>query len=319
MARRALGPAGLQLVNAVHAALTPADTALLVACSGGADSLALAAAASIVASRWDLPLTAAVVDHSLQADSAAVAAHASSQLSALGVPDVHVLSASIGRSDDGPEAAARKARYAVLRVEADRSSSTVLLGHTLDDQAETVLLGLARGSGIRSLAGMAPRVAGFLRPLLGLPRAVTEAACREFGLTPWRDPHNADPTYARSRVRHSVLPVLESELGPGIAAALARTAELARDDADLVDQLAAEVQPNVLVAGELDCMALAGLPRSLRRRVIRNWLEVQGGRDLGQVHVVAVEALVVDWHGQGAIDVPGLAVRRVAGRLTRSR
>ncbi len=225
------------------------------------------------------------------------------------------LSVSVGDSG-GPEASARDARYAALRAEAARTGSTVLLGHTLDDQAETVLLGLARGSGTRSLAGMATRVGPFLRPLLGLPRAVTEAACVELGVTPWRDPHNADPTYARSRVRHRVLPVLEAELGPGIAVALARTAELARDDADLVDQLAAEARAGLLVGGGLDCAGLVELPRALRGRVIRDWLGVNGARDVGQLHVTAVEALVIDWHGQDRIDVPGLAVRRVAGRLT---
>ena len=308
----------MQLVNGIEAALSAADTALLVACSGGADSLALAGAAGVVARRQSRPLAAVVVDHGLQFRSAAVAAAAAVQLEALGVDDVRVLSVSVGDSGDagGPEAAARDARYAVLRAEAARAGSTVLLGHTLDDQAETVLLGLARGSGTRSLAGMATRVGPFLRPLLGIPRAVTEAACLELGISPWRDPHNADPTYARSRVRHRVLPVMEAELGPGIAAALARTAGLARDDADLLDRLAAEAQPSVLVDGTLDCEGLADLPRALQGRIIRTWLGVNGARDLGQAHVAAVEALVVDWHGQGPIDVPGLSVRRLAGRLT---
>jgi tRNA(Ile)-lysidine synthase len=315
VARRALGPARLQLVNATRAALNASDTALLVACSGGADSLALASAASVVAQRQSRRIAAVVVDHGLQSGSAAVAEGAAVQLEALGVEDVRVLSVSVGDSG-GPEAAAREARYLALGAEAARTGSTVLLGHTLDDQAETVLLGLARGSGTRSLAGMARRVGPFLRPLLGVPRAVTEAACLELGVTPWRDPHNADPTYARTRVRHRVLPVLEAELGPGIATALARTAGLARDDADLLDRLAAEAHQRVLFAGTLDCEGLAGLPRALRGRVIRDWLGVNGASDLGQAHVAAIEALVVDWHGQGAIDVPGLAVRRVAGRLT---
>ncbi len=315
MARRALGPARLQLVNAIHAALHTSDGALLVACSGGADSLALAAAATVVAGRRSCSLAAVVVDHGLQAESAAAATDAAAQLSAFGIDDVRVLPVSVG-DVGGPEAAARAARYAALRAEAARTGSTVLLGHTLDDQAETVLLGLARGSGIRSLAGMASRIGPFLRPFLDVPRSVTEAACGELGVMPWRDPHNADPTYARARVRHRVLPLLEAELGPGIAAALARTAELAREDADLLDRLAADSQADVMVAGELDCAGLANLPPALRSRVLRTWLDARGARDLGQVHVAAVEALVVDWHGQGAIDVPGLAVRRVAGRLT---
>jgi tRNA(Ile)-lysidine synthase len=315
MARRALGPARLQLVNAAQAALAPTDSALVVACSGGADSLALAAAAVVVAQRRSLPLSAAVVDHGLQSASAEVAAGAAARLEALGIDDVRVLSVSVGDTG-GLEGAAREARYTALRAEAARTGATVLLGHTLDDQAETVLLGLTRGSGTRSLAGMATRVGPFLRPLLGQTRAVTEAVCLELGMTPWHDPHNADPAFARSRVRHRVLPVLEAELGPGVAAALARTAELARHDADLLDRLAAEARPGVLVDGGLDCAGLADLPRALRGRIIRDWLGVEGAGDIGLAHVVAVESLVVDWHGQGPIDVPGLAVRRVAGRLT---
>ncbi|HET9649107.1 MAG TPA: TilS substrate-binding domain-containing protein, partial [Microlunatus sp.] len=187
------------------------------------------------------------------------------------------------------------------------------------DQAETVLLGLARGSGPRSLAGMAARAGIFLRPLLDVPRAVTAAACAELGLRTWTDPHNTDPSYARSRVRSTVLPVLEAELGGGIAEALARTAALAREDADLLDRIAADTLASVAVGADLDCEALATVPAALRRRVLRSWLQAGGGRDLGHVHLVAVDALVIDWHGQGPIDVPGLSVRRASGRLTPAR
>ena len=147
------------------------------------------------------------------------------------------------QADGGPEAAARTARYAALQSEAAGRQATIWLGHTLDDQAESVLLGLARGSGPRSLAGMAARTGRLVRPLLGLRRSVTEQACAELDLDPWRDPHNDDPRFARVRVRRTVLPTLEAELGPGVAEALARTAALVRDDADLLDGLAAEADP----------------------------------------------------------------------------
>nr|WP_294693809.1 tRNA lysidine(34) synthetase TilS [uncultured Friedmanniella sp.] len=318
MARRALGPATLAVVQAVDAALIPADSGLLVACSGGADSLALAAAARQVADRRVLPCSAVVVDHALQADSAAVADRAATTLRALGLAAVTVVRVTVPQDNgQGLEAAARTARYTALHAAAAElagggSRPPVLLGHTRDDQAETVLLGLARGSGTRSLAGMAARSHGLLRPLLGLPRTTTEQACAELGLQPWSDPHNLDPGYTRVRVRRRVLPVLEAELGPGVAAALARTATLARDDADLLDRLAAEADPGTPT---LDCDQLAALPAALRGRVLRRWLAAQGADEVTAEHIRAVEALVLAWRGQRGADLPGGAVARQDGRL----
>lgn len=311
MARRALGPATLTAVRSVEQTISGADRSLLVACSGGPDSLALAVAASEVGRRRHLPIGGLVVDHGLQPDSARIAADVVELLTEIGLP-AEVARVDVPATDDGPEARARAARYAVLeQVAADRDA-TVLLGHTLDDQAETVLLGLARGSGTRSLAGMAVRRDRLLRPFLRLRRAITQAVCAEAGLTPWTDPHNADPGYARVRVRRRVLPTLESELGPGVTEALARTALLARDDADLLDQIAAGHE----VGSEPTCEVLAALPAPIRRRVLRDWLRDQGATDLGSTHLAAVAELVTDWHGQRGIDVPGATVRRVAGRLT---
>ena len=313
MARRALGPATLAVVQAVDAALEPGDGALLVACSGGADSLALAFGVQHVARRRDLPFRAAVVDHQLQAGSAAVAAQARDSLTGLGYADVVVLPVVVAGGGRGVEATARDARYAALRAEAlagraeGSGPATGVLGHTRDDQAETVLLGLARGSGTRSVAGMAVRAGPLLRPLLDLPRRTTEQACAELGLEPWQDPHNRDPAYARVRVRHRVLPVLESELGPGVAAALARTAFLAREDADLLDELAAQADPGTEV---LACADVAGLPTALRHRVLRRWLLARGSVDLALDHVLAVEALVLRWRGQRGVAVPGGTVTR---------
>jgi tRNA(Ile)-lysidine synthase len=188
----------------------------------------------------------------------------------------------------------------------------VLLGHTRDDQAETVLLGLLRGSGTRSLAGMAPRAGLLVRPLLELTRGTTEAACAELGLTPWQDPHNVDPAFSRVRVRSRVLPALEAELGPGIAAALARTAFLAREDADLLDALAADADPGT---DTLACAALTALPAAIRHRVLRRWLLARGAQDPALTHVLAVEALVLRWHGQRGTQVPGGTVTRQGGQL----
>jgi tRNA(Ile)-lysidine synthase len=313
MARRELNPAMLTLVQAVETSLIETDRALVVACSGGTDSLALAAAAQVVTRRRSLALGAVIVDHGLQADSARVAERARQELGRIGIDDIHIVPVRVDLAAGlGPEGAARVARYAALRAEAGRAGATVLLGHTLDDQAETVLLGLARGSGTRSLAGMSTRTPPMLRPLLGVARAVTAQACDEAGLHPWLDPHNSDPAYARVRVRQSVLPVLESELGPGIAAALARTAELARDDADLLDRLTAEADPG---HDELDCGVLAELPAALRSRLIRRWLLRHGAAEVGLTHVAMVEALVLSWHGQRQVDLPDLAVRRLRNQL----
>jgi tRNA(Ile)-lysidine synthase len=317
---RELGPAGLAVVQAVDGALTSQDTHLLVACSGGADSLALAFAARYVAIRRYLEYAAMVIDHGLQDGSVEVATRVQQQLDRLGYADVTVTTVEVDQAATvGPEAAARQSRYQALDAEARARSATVLLGHTIDDQAETVLLGLARGSGGRSLAGMAPRAGHLLRPFLHLRRTTTEQACAELGLDPWQDPHNTDRRFTRVRVRESVLPTLEAELGPGVAEALARTAELLRDDTELLDRLAADAYRTAEGLGgtdTLDCAALESQPPALRRRILRLWLLAHGIGDLTLRHIGAVESLVIDWHGQKSIQVPGATVTRNAGRLS---
>jgi tRNA(Ile)-lysidine synthase len=317
--RRELGPATLAAVQAVDTALNQQDLHLITACSGGADSLALGFAMRYVARRRDLKYAAVIIDHGLQPGSADVAARVRDQLDQLGYDDVVVTAVQVDQSAAvGPEAAAREARYRALDAEARARSATVMLGQTLDDQAETVLLGLARGSGSRSLAGMAPRAGHFVRPFLRLRRATTEQVCAELGIQPWQDPHNADRRFTRVRVRQTVLPTLETELGPGVAEALARTAELVRDDNELLDRLAAEASRNTEGLGgtdTVDCAALESQPPALRRRIIRLWLLTHGLGDLSLRHISAVESLVIDWHGQKAIQIPGATVTRSAGRL----
>jgi tRNA(Ile)-lysidine synthase len=220
-------------VRAALAELPPGSAPLVVACSGGADSTALAAAAVAVAGR---EVVGAVVDHGLQDGSRQRAEETVELLAGLGIAAaVHPV---VVDGPGGPEAAARQARYAALRAARPHPDSPVLLGHTRDDQAETVLLGLGRGSGARSLAGMRRWDPPWLRPLLAVPRASTRAACAELGLPVWDDPHNTDPRFTRVRLRREVLPLLEDVLAGGVAAALARTADQLREDGDALDAIA---------------------------------------------------------------------------------
>jgi tRNA(Ile)-lysidine synthase len=257
---------------------------------------------------------ATVVDHGLQPGSAKQAAIVGDQLAGLGYDDVVISRVSV-RTGAGPEADARTARYAVLDREARRRDADLVLGHTLDDQAETVLLGLVRGSGPRSIAGMSVRSGHRLRPLLAVRRERTRAACVELGLDAWDDPHNADPRFTRSRIRERVLPVLEAEVGPGVAEALARTAELVRADADLLDRLARDLLAVAQRGTDLDCAVLAGADPALRGRALKAWLTTSGAHQTPYDRVKAVEALITDWHGQGEVQLAGLAVRRGDGSL----
>ena len=292
---------------------------VLAACSGGADSLALAAALAVEAPRRRLLAGAITVDHGLTADSAQQAARVLTQVRELGLVVAESVRVTVA-GPGGPEAAARRARYAALESAAVRLGAVaVLLGHTRDDQAETVLLGLARGAGARSLAGMPTRRGPLRRPLLELSRATTVAACAAEGLQAWFDPHNGDPAHARVRVRQRALPVLEETLGPGVTAALARTADLLRADADALDAIAADAHRQALaVDGSLDVAVLARLPTAVRTRVLRAAALAAGspGGALSAVHVSALDALVTDWHGQQAVALPGsLAGVRRSGRL----
>jgi tRNA(Ile)-lysidine synthase len=280
--------------------------------------LALAAAAEFEARRQALELSAVVVDHQLQTGSEQVAAGVARALRGLGIDEVDVVTVTVGDAG-GPEASARQARYSALDRTADERDAVVLLGHTLDDQAETVLLGLTRGSGNRAIAGMRPVDDPYRRPFLSVTRSETEQACRAAGLTWWSDPHNADPAYTRVRVRTKVMPVLEAELGPGVAAALARSADLARDDADVLDALAAEATEQVQhAAGGLDVTGLGALAPAIRHRVIRDAARAAGAPsgELFRVHIEAVDRLVVAWHGQRGVDLPGsLTAVRTEGSI----
>ncbi|MGB6180896.1 MAG: tRNA lysidine(34) synthetase TilS [Rhodococcus sp. (in: high G+C Gram-positive bacteria)] len=286
------------------------DRAVCVALSGGPDSLALTAAC--VAEGADVH--AVVVDHGVQSGSAEVAHWAAETARELGCAQATVLGVSVDGTG-GPEAAARRARYDAL--DAARGYRPILLGHTLDDQAETVLLGLARGSGPRSLRGMSEWAPPRGRPLLGVRRESTAAACAELGLHGWQDPQNLDPAFTRVRLRLEVLPLLEEVLHGGVAEALSRTADHLREDEDVLDALAAEVLarasagdgPNV---AELNVAELTDVPAALRRRVIRGWLAVNGVSATSDAQLRAVDDLVGRWRGQGGVAVSGGGC---AGRL----
>ncbi|HWC81226.1 MAG TPA: tRNA lysidine(34) synthetase TilS [Pseudonocardiaceae bacterium] len=290
---------------------------LAVAVSGGADSLALAAATAYLAPSQELAVHGLIVDHGLQPDSAAVAEKAAEQLRGLGLAEVRVLPVRV-TGFGGMEAAARRARYAALRAARPAPDALVLLGHTLDDQAETVLLGLGRGSGPRSIAGMRPLDPPWARPLLGLPGRVTMAACTRLGLSPWQDPHNADPRFTRVRLRNEVLPLLEDVLSGGVAPALARTATQLREDADALDAWARTVMETDVTPGQRAVPAdgLIDLPVAVRRRVLRLWLLGEGVRELTDPQLRAADDLLGNWRGQGGVWLPGgLVVRRAHGRL----
>lgn len=332
-AGRASSDEVLAVRRAVRGALedVPADRAVLVACSGGPDSLALAGTCGYLARRDARRIGAVTVDHGLQPGSAERAREVAAVLVRLGLDPVEVVHVRVPRGARGPEGEARHARYAVLDAAAARyDAAAVLLGHTRDDQAETVLLGLARGSGARSLSGMAPVTHRYRRPLLALPRATVRAAVPT-GLVPWEDPHNLDPAYARARIRHRALPALEEAVGPGVTEALARTADLLRADADALDEWAGRAFNECLIIAdlggpalrergedrELDVGKLGDLPRAVRFRVIRRAALAAGSpaTDLTAAHVRAVDDLLTRWRGQRGVDLPGKVRARRRGSV----
>jgi tRNA(Ile)-lysidine synthase len=280
--------------------------------------MALAVAARFVTRRMGVRCGLVTVDHGLQEGSGERAARLAEWAEARGFEPVDVRGVRVG-SVGGPEAAARDARYAALEEAAlEHGAAVVLLGHTRDDQAETVLLALARGSGPRGVAGMpvrrVRRGVPFVRPLLDVSRAETRAACAVDGLPVWEDPHNSDTAYARSRIR----PLVQA-LGGGVVENLARTARLVGADTAYLDGLAAEALEKALVEpGGLGVDELGAMPEPVRTRVLHAWALRLGapGAALSHRHVAALDALVTNWHGQGAVSLPGgISVVRGDGRL----
>ncbi len=288
---------------------------VLVACSGGPDSMALAAVAAYFARRGHvdghaLTVGAVVVDHQLQEGSAKVAAAAVRTLQELGLSPVDLRTVTVASTGMGPEAAARDARHAALEAAARAHGATaILLGHTLDDQAEQVLLGLARGSGTRSLAGMRPARGLLLRPFLGLRRADTLEICVVEDLEPWHDPSNSDPSFARSRTRVEVLPLLEEKLGPGVAESLARTASILQLDADYLEDVADRTFAALAERSGLEIglpeEALGDLSPAIRFRVIAKAAADVGGQQPSYQRLLAAEALLRRQGSAGPVELPG--------------
>jgi len=313
-------PATVAIRSAVRECLSSCSTGdtVLVAVSGGADSLALAAALIPESKNLLVNLVGVTIDHQLQKNSDKQAEKVLAQLLELGISQAEIIKVDV-ELVDGLEASARRARYAALDSAAEKYNvKLIFLGHTLNDQAESVLLGLARGSGARSLSGMARCTGKYCRPLLEISRSETLAACAENNLTPWIDPHNSDSQFARVRVRTDALPKLEESIGPGITEALARSADLLRDDADALDGWANQVAANLDLA-DLAISLLAELPKAVRTRLLRKAIYAAGA-PMGSInadHVASVEAFVTSWHGQGACSLPGgVKVSRISGRLS---
>jgi len=289
---------------------------VLVGLSGGADSLSLLKCALHVGSERTISVGAVIIDHQLQAQSANTSNRVAGIARELGADPVLVINVDVakGPSSGGMEAAARNARrIAFNNVLTEHKAKAILLGHTLEDQGETVLLGLARGSGARSLSGMRAKEGIYRRPFLGITRQIVRDEVADLDV--FEDPHNSDLKYSRVRVRNLVLPVMETQLGPGVTQALARSADLLRDDADALDALA---RFEITRVGD-DVNLLGALPRAIRTRVIRQ-LAITNGcpiNDLTRDHVLAVDALLTNWHGQGALNLPGaVSVERRHERLT---
>ncbi|MFT3798033.1 tRNA lysidine(34) synthetase TilS [Microbacterium sp.] len=323
--RPPLDPAVAEIRRAVRTALAGIDGPVVIGLSGGVDSLALTAAVAFEAPAAGIAAQAVVIDHGLQPGSDHVAARAVAAAEQLGVPARAIaVRVDSDSGNGGPEAAARTARRAALRQAAqDAGAHAILLAHTLDDQAETVLLGLARGSGAASLAGMMPDWEEdgirWVRPLLGARRATTRAACVAQDLPPWDDPHNLDRHYLRVRVRQDVMPVLEAELGPGIAEALARTADQLREDsqafAEMIDEIIEDIVEPAEAGIAVSVPALAANPPALRHRIIRHVVASEFGASLTRAQTLEVARLVTDWHGQGPIDLPGCRAQRAGIRI----
>jgi len=320
--RKRLSPAQGQLRLGVRQTLdahTKPGQKLLVAVSGGADSLALAAATEFEAKKRGLKIAAAVIDHSLQNNSDKVAAQTAKTLTSLGFEEVIVKKVSVGKAG-GPEAAARTARYSALeKIRQQTSSHFIVLGHTSSDQAETVLLGLVRGSGSKSLSGMSEKTGLLLRPLLGIERVTTEAFCKDSGIKYWLDPQNKDEKYLRVMIRKHVLPFLEKQLGGSVAASLVRTSDQLREDNAYLESQADKSfkrYAKVSASGiSFDAQLIGKLPSAILHRVIKKALDGFGSES-SRTHVLAVSDLILSWHGQKPLALPGVRVVRKGNTIT---
>ena len=311
-------PALWQIRKAVKPWLNDSAQPVLFGCSGGADSMALAVA--LFMESLNTKVIPIVIDHGLQEGSAQITSQTIERLKQIGFTQVESARAQVTMTD-GLEASARRARYQLFNQFIETyQPKYFLLAHTLNDQAENVLLGLARGSGARSLSGMAVKNNIFVRPLLKISRELTTAACSEARIEIWSDPHNEDLRFTRVRVRKNLLPIIEDNLGPGITEALVRSADLLRDDADALDGFAAEYF-NQADPFNLEVKELERLPKAITTRVLRLAIYKAGAPagSLSAEHIAAAQALISDWHGQKEVSLPGnVKLLRNSGRITLS-
>ena len=301
---------------------------VLVACSGGGDSMALAAAAAFEAPRMGLAAGAVIVDHQLQDGSGDVAAKAKQNCEELGLSPVIIEKVNVELSGIGMEAAAREARYQAFdRVRIAQAAELVLLGHNLEDQAETVLLALARGSGLSALAGMDGHdsARAIARPLIGLSRSSLRQACEDQGIEYWDDPHNENPQFLRVRAR-KLLQLMEQELGPGIAKSLSRTASQVSEAEEVLTGMAAQLVADAKESSSAHSVSYAvslleAQPSAIRTMALHMVASRAGAKAISASQIEAIDALITNWHGQKSASLSGITVERVKDLLifTRSK
>ena len=298
----------INLQNAVNHLLKnfePADN-ILVACSGGADSLALAWTSQVVAKRLGLNLICVIIDHQLIKESAQVALEAKIKCENFGIEKVVIKQIEVKENKEGLEAAARKARYEAfeqLTIEFD--AKAVLLAHTQDDQAETMLMRLTRGSGAKSLSAMKEVSGKYLRPFLHIRKFELVNALEKEGITYWQDPANTDYKFLRAKVRHELMPKLIEVLGQSAIESLDKTSDLLKEDNDALDLIAQENYDKL--NKELKVENLEEYPAAIRKRIIKI-AALEAGVISGPFsyeHIEAIDALVTNWRGQGNVDLPG--------------
>jgi len=319
----------INLQNAVNNLLKdfePADN-ILVACSGGADSLALAWTSQVVTKRIGLNLIAVIIDHQLIKESTQVAQDAKKKCEDFGIEKVVIKQIEVKDDKDGLEAAARKARYeAFEELVNEFNAKAVLLAHTQDDQAETMLMRLTRGSGAKSLSAMKEVSGKYLRPFLHIRKQVLVDALEKENISYWQDPANTNYKFLRAKVRHELMPKLIEVLGDSAIDSLDRTSGLLKEDNEALESIALESYEKL--NKELKVQELEKLPTAIRKRVIKI-AALNSGVTPGPFsfeHIEAIDALVTNWRGQGNVDLPGFiqasrvdqTIRFISSRKTSS-
>ena len=313
----------IEMQNAVQNLLKEFDAGdyVLVGCSGGADSLALVWTTLVVGKRLELKVGAIIVDHQLIPESNDVALNAKKQCEELGIQEVIIKKVNVEHNHEGLEAAARIARYeAFENVLHETNAQAILLAHTQDDQAETVLMRLTRGSGAKSLSGMAQVSGKYLRPFLHLRKKLVHDSLDLIGLKAWQDPANTDHQFLRVKVRQVLMPKIVEVLGESAISSLDKTSQLLRLDNQALEELAQqffESQKDVKTNG-LEISELEKLPEAIRTRVLKIFAIASGVHPgpFSFEHIEAIDALVKNWHGQGNVDLPGfIQATRVDGSL----